>query len=105
MTGLSRAWASPQACLSVPVKRQADALDTGGRGLGIIECLCVNWSTARCREAARSFGQNNASLEAPDTGAFPEFPVSGGAGLHLSASPPLLSPAGLAGRPDRGAVP
>ncbi|GAA4629744.1 hypothetical protein GCM10023196_052330 [Actinoallomurus vinaceus] len=37
----------------LPMKRQAGALDTGGRGLGIIECLCVNWSAARCREGGK----------------------------------------------------
>ncbi|MEV5703718.1 ATP-binding protein [Actinoallomurus sp. NPDC052274] len=37
----------------LPTKRQANALDTNGRGLGIIECLCVNWSAVHCREGGK----------------------------------------------------
>ncbi|MCO5998923.1 ATP-binding protein [Actinoallomurus rhizosphaericola] len=37
----------------LPTKRRADALDTNGRGLGIIECLCVNWSAAHCRQGGK----------------------------------------------------
>lgn len=33
----------------LPVKREADAYDTGGRGLGIIEFLCHRWDAVRCR--------------------------------------------------------
>lgn len=53
-------WAQPSLFTEVwdinpllPVRKAADTLDTGGRGLGIIEFLCANWSAYRCREGGK----------------------------------------------------